>query len=256
LRKIKKKELQERVFQALCLVHLEKLAHRYPAQLSGGQQQRVALARAVVVEPQILLLDEPLSNLDAGLRETMRNEIRSLHQRLKLTTIYVTHDQTEALTLADKVVVMAAGQIQQVDTPENIYERPATELVANFIGRCNLIPAKVCSRNSVQVDEITFQVLDIAENISIGDRVSLCIRPHAIIIQPISNSQPEKVNHLRTQVQSSKYFGEFREYQLKIEHNNTIVTALCHPDIKQKPGTLVDIYIPIASCRVLPCQFP
>jgi iron(III) transport system ATP-binding protein len=256
LRKIKKKELQERVFQALCLVHLEKLAHRYPAELSGGQQQRVALARAVVVKPQILLLDEPLSNLDAGLRETMRNEILSLHQRLKLTTIYVTHDQTEALTLADKVVVMAAGQIQQVDTPENIYERPATELVANFIGRCNLLPALVCSRNSVQVDEIIFQVPDIAENISIGDRVSLCIRPHAIIIQPISNFQPEKVNHLRTQVQSSRYFGEFREYQLKIEHNNTIVTARSHPDINQKPGTLVDIFIPIASCRVLRSQFP
>jgi iron(III) transport system ATP-binding protein len=255
LRKVKKKELQERVFQALCLVHLEKLAHRYPAELSGGQQQRVALARALVVEPKILLLDEPLSNLDASLRETMRNEILSLHQRLKLTTIYVTHDQTEALTLADKVVVMAAGQIQQVDTPENIYERPATELVAHFIGRCNLLPALVCSRNSVQVDEIIFQVPDLAENISIGDSVSLCIRPHAIIIQPISNSWVEKVNHLRTQVQSARYFGEFREYQLKIEHNNTIVTARSHPDINQKPGTLVDIFIPIASCRVLRSQF-
>jgi ABC-type Fe3+/spermidine/putrescine transport system ATPase subunit len=126
----------------------------------------------------------------------------------------------------------------------------------------------VCSRNSVQVDEIIFQVLDIAENISIGDRVSLCIRPHAIVIQPISNFQPEKVNHLRTQVQSARYFGEFREYQLKIEHNNTIITARSrsasrsesfripegssHPDINQKPGTLVDIFIPIASCRVLP----
>ena len=148
LKKISKKEVKERVFQALALVHLEKLAFRYPNELSGGQQQRVALARAIVVEPSILLLDEPLSNLDANLREIMRNEILALHEKLKLTTVYVTHDQKEALALADRVVVMKDGQIQQVDSPQNIYEHPQTIFVAEFIGRCNLLEGKLIERDS------------------------------------------------------------------------------------------------------------
>ncbi len=253
LRKIGKKELSDRVSQALALVHLEKLAHRYPAELSGGQQQRVALARAVVVEPQILLLDEPLSNLDASLREAMRHEILTLHQRLKLTTVYVTHDQREALALADRVVVMAAGKIQQVGTPEQIYEQPSTEFVANFIGRCNLLSGKMVTRNSVEVNGILFRVTDIADNISIGDRVVLCIRPHAVILHS-ANYIPdgERANHLSATIEYCEYLGEFRQYEVKLEKSNISLLATAPPHIRQELNSLVNISIPISSCRVIP----
>lgn len=255
LRKVGKKELSDRVNQALTLVHLEKYGHRYPSELSGGQQQRVSLARAVVVEPKILLLDEPLSNLDASLREAMRHEIMTLHQRLKLTTVYVTHDQREALALADRVVVMAAGKIQQVGTPEEIYEQPATEFVANFIGRCNLLSGIVITRNSVEVKNLIFRVAKIAENIRIGDDVVLCIRPHAIILHS-DRSAPdeEEANHLSAKVEYCEYLGEFRDYELKLEKNNIHLFALTPTYIRRQPHSLVNISIPISSCRVLPVR--
>lgn len=253
LRKVGKKELRDRVSQALALVHLEKLAHRYPAELSGGQQQRVALARAVVIEPQILLLDEPLSNLDASLREAMRHEILTLHRRLKLTTVYVTHDQREALALADRVVVMAAGKIQQVGTPEEIYEKPATEFVADFIGSCNLLSGKMVNSNSVEANGILFRVADIDKKISIGDNVVLCIRPHAVILHS-GNYIPEgeRANHLSGRIEYGEYLGEFREYELKLEKSNMSLMALVPPHIHHKTNSLVNISIPISSCRVLP----
>ena len=253
LRKVGKKELNERVSQALALVHLEKLAHRYPAELSGGQQQRVALARAVVIEPQILLLDEPLSNLDASLREAMRHEIMTLHQRLKLTTVYVTHDQREALALADRVIVMAGGKIQQVGTPEEIYEQPATEFVADFIGRCNLLSGEVVTRNSVEVNGRLFQVADIPGNISIGDHVVVCFRPHAVIMDSANSLlDGERANHLGARVEYCEYLGEFREYELKLEKSNIRLIAIAPPHIRYQPNSLVDISIPSSSCRVLP----
>ena len=137
-RGVREPELGQRVGQALELVRLGALAQRYPKQLSGGQQQRVALARSVVTEPRVLLLDEPLSNLDAALRDEMRVELRRLQQRLGITTVFVTHDQQEALTLADRMAVMRAGRIEQLGTPQEVYERPATAFVAGFVGRSNL----------------------------------------------------------------------------------------------------------------------
>src|SRR5207253_7741895 len=131
---------RERVERALELVHLGNLADRYPGALSGGQQQRVALARALVVEPNVLLLDEPLSNLDANLREEMRFEIRRLHEASSITTVYVTHDQAEAMVTSDRVAVMNAGRIEQVGTAEEVYAQPASAFVAAFIGRANLVP--------------------------------------------------------------------------------------------------------------------
>ena len=136
-------ESKRRIAEMLDVVHLGALAHRYPAELSGGQQQRVALARAMVVRPEVLLLDEPLSNLDANLREEMAGEIRRLHDEFRFTTVYVTHDQSEAMTISDRIAVINLGKLEQIDTPWNLYNRPRTQFVAGFIGRTNLVTAQV-----------------------------------------------------------------------------------------------------------------
>ena len=143
MRKVAKAEIAPRVAEALRLVRLDGLGERMPRQLSGGQQQRVALARALVIRPELFLLDEPLSNLDAKLRLSVRVEIRQLQQSLGLTTVFVTHDQEEALTLADRLVVMNQGSVQQIGTPEELYERPANHFVADFIGRSNFLDGAV-----------------------------------------------------------------------------------------------------------------
>ncbi|HZS33453.1 MAG TPA: ABC transporter ATP-binding protein, partial [Methylomirabilota bacterium] len=139
VRGLPKTGIADRVADALHLVHLRELADRYPRQLSGGQQQRVALARAVVIRPTVLLLDEPLSNLDARLRQEMRGELRRLQRRLEIATVFVTHDQEEALSMADRIVVMNAGRVEQIGTAEEIYTRPRTRFVAEFIGTCNFL---------------------------------------------------------------------------------------------------------------------
>src|ERR1700727_1753522 len=143
LRKISSSEVSERVNRILDTVQLRHLKDRYPAELSGGQQQRVALARAIVIEPEVLLLDEPLSNLDANLREEMRSEIRRLHDAFRITTVYVTHDQSEAMVTSDRIVVMNHGRIEQVDDPVSLYNHPRTRFVAGFIGRTNFLDGTV-----------------------------------------------------------------------------------------------------------------
>ncbi|HYG57656.1 MAG TPA: ABC transporter ATP-binding protein [Symbiobacteriaceae bacterium] len=150
LAKVAKKDIQERVSRILDAVKLGELAGRFPSQLSGGQQQRVALARALVMEPRLLLLDEPLSNLDAKLRETMRFEIKELQRRMQVTIIYVTHDQSEAIAMSDRVVVMHKGRIAQLGSPREIYEQPADSFVADFIGLTNLLPCTVLSQRDAE----------------------------------------------------------------------------------------------------------
>src|SRR3984885_12851970 len=142
LRKLPAATVRERLDRILDVVQLKHLRDRYPAELSGGQQQRVALARAIVIEPEVLLLDEPLSNLDANLREEMRSEIRRLHDAFRITTVYVTHDQAEAMVTSDRIVVMNHGRIEQVDDPVSLYRRPRTRFVAGFIGRTNLLDGR------------------------------------------------------------------------------------------------------------------
>ena len=151
LRRIAREERQARVLRMLQTVRLAALADRYPAELSGGQQQRVALARAMVIEPRVLLLDEPLSNLDASLREEMRSEIRRLHDAFHFTTVYVTHDQGEAMVTSDRIAVMNGGRIEQIDAPQELYRRPRTRFVASFIGRTNLLDA-TCDGQRVRFD--------------------------------------------------------------------------------------------------------
>ncbi|MDB5620045.1 ABC transporter ATP-binding protein [Tardiphaga sp.] len=156
MRKVPKDEIKRRVNQILDVVQLGHLAARYPNELSGGQQQRVSLARALVVKPEILLLDEPLSNLDANLREEMRSEIRRLHNEFGITSIYVTHDQAEAMTTSDRIAVMNKGRIEQIDDPLTLYARPKTRYVAEFIGRSNILDGEANGAN------VTFKGFEIA----------------------------------------------------------------------------------------------
>ena len=175
----------ERADELLALVGLSETANRYPYQLSGGQQQRVAIARALAIEPTVLLLDEPLSALDARVRTQLRTEIRDLQQRLGITTLFVTHDQSEALSIADRVGVMHAGRLEQLDTPENIYRRPATEFVAEFVGAMNRLPGRIGDDHEVQVLGQRLTLLN-PNGQRPGEAVHALIRPEALEISPDS----------------------------------------------------------------------
>ncbi|MFV0426102.1 MAG: ABC transporter ATP-binding protein [Beutenbergiaceae bacterium] len=181
MRKRPKAEIKERVAQALELVRLSEHGSKLPGQLSGGQQQRVAIARVIAVEPRLVLMDEPLSNLDAKLRLEMRSEIRRLHQELGFTTIYVTHDQEEALSMADRLVVLRQGKVQQIGTPQELYDSPANWHVADFMGYQNLIDLTV---DNVAGDQVRASDGDITltgtavEPVAVGDEVRVAVRPH------------------------------------------------------------------------------
>jgi len=177
--------IQQRVSEMLAIIHMEEFAQRFPHQMSGGQQQRVALARALAIQPQVLLLDEPLSALDALVRTQLRAEIRSLQQRLGITTLFVTHDQAEALSIADRVGVMQSGRLEQLDTPENVYRRPATQFVAEFVGAMNRLPGRIGDNNEVQVLGQRLTVLN-PNGERPGQEVDALLRPEALEIVPDS----------------------------------------------------------------------
>jgi putative spermidine/putrescine transport system ATP-binding protein len=180
LRRMPRSEIDRRVADALRLVKLEGFGPRRPSELSGGQQQRVALARALVIEPDFLLLDEPLSNLDAKLRETMRNEIRDIQQRLGITTVLVTHDQSEALSLCDRIAVMRAGQVEQIGTPLAIYEQPATRFVAGFVGRINELACSIEQRSGARQLVCSGQPIPTPATLPEAARAHAMVRPHHI----------------------------------------------------------------------------
>ena len=197
-----------RVRQALALVHLDSAGDRYPAQLSGGQQQRVALARALVIEPRLLLMDEPLSNLDAKLRLEMRLEIRRLHQALGLTTVYVTHDQEEALSLSDRIALMKDGTLRQVGTPEEVYLRPHSAFVANFFGYRNLFRVRVASVRAGRVDVVTPGGLRLEGTASSGvgggaDAVA-AVRPEDVEVLPAAGS----ADGIAARVEFAEFVGD------------------------------------------------
>ncbi|WP_088890064.1 ABC transporter ATP-binding protein [Leptolyngbya ohadii] len=253
LRNVNRNQIRSQVSRALEIVHLSHLAHRYPSELSGGQQQRVALARAIVIEPEILLLDEPLSNLDASLRDEMRSEVRNLHDQLKLTTVYVTHDQDEALVLADRIVVMYEGTIQQVGTPEEIYESPATEFVARFIGRCNVLPGTLLSSGQVDVGGILIAAEDRAAGVVPGNEVALSVRPHSIIMDPLHCiNDPSGANCFTAIVEKQEYYGEFRDYQVRLEQSPITLSVVTPPHIRHQVGDRMMVAIPPEACRVVP----
>lgn len=209
LRGVKEAEASERTQKIMELVGLQGLSQRFPNQLSGGQQQRVALARALVVEPGVLLFDEPLSNLDAKLRISMRNEIKKIQRRLGLTSIYVTHDQSEAMALSDRIIIMNHGRIEQIGTPHDIYYRPASEFVADFIGRSNFIPCKAEKAEggitTVNMLGINIPVEDraFAER-SIGQTLTVMARPESILIG--------KEGLFEARILSSIFMGSYQEY--------------------------------------------
>ncbi|MEI4473991.1 ABC transporter ATP-binding protein [Frigidibacter sp. MR17.24] len=187
MRKVPKAEMARRIDATLDLVQLTALADRYPRQLSGGQQQRVAIGRALVIEPRILLLDEPLANLDAKLREEMRVFIRDLQRRVGITTIYVTHDQAEAMTMSDRVVVMFRGHIAQAGPPAEIYQRPASRSVAGFVGQVNLVEGRVAAPGTLA--ESRFGTTALAAPRAPGAPVTLALRPEAIDLLPADAAQ-------------------------------------------------------------------
>ncbi len=207
IKKLPKDEIEKKVKWALELVKLTGFEDRYPTQLSGGQQQRVAIARALVVEPRLLLLDEPLSNLDAKLRLEMRSEIRRIQRELGITVLYVTHDQEEAMAISDRIAVMNVGTVEQVGTPKDIYENPRTEFVASFMGKTNVIPAKVIKRNgdkvTVEFENFKLDGLTYTEK---SDNVVIVIRPERISLKPVENSIS-----LTGKVDLVEYYGFFTE---------------------------------------------
>ncbi len=185
MRRVPKSERAERVKAALALVHLQAHATRYPRELSGGQRQRVALARALVIEPPVLLLDEPLSNLDAKLREEMQFELRQIQRKVGTTTVMVTHDQTEAMSISDRVVVMEAGRVTQIDRPYRLYEHPQTRFISSFVGKANLLEGRVTAtgaRATVSLGTVALEVE--APGAAAGDAVVLSLRPEKIRLVP------------------------------------------------------------------------
>jgi len=245
LRRMPAAEIARKVEAALRLAHLSELANRSPAELSGGQQQRVALARALAVEPETLLLDEPLSNLDANLREEMRFEIRRLHDALRYTTVYVTHDQAEAMTTADRIVVMNRGRIEQVGPPEEVYEHPASEFVATFIGGTNILRGDV-------VDGVVRcgpHALHCGNALPHAGTVPVSIRAHQVELH--LGPAPSGPNVFPATVRRHTYLGVHRDYLVALD-GGIELRATVPIGTAASPGQQVNVRLPPERCRALP----
>ncbi|MBQ3424026.1 MAG: ABC transporter ATP-binding protein [Clostridia bacterium] len=237
LRKIPKSEIKQKVFDMLDLVGLEGMENRYTNQLSGGQQQRVALARALVVEPGVLLFDEPLSNLDAKLRVQMRTEIRRIQQTLGITAIYVTHDQSEAMAISDNIILMKKGVIAQMGSPTEIYYHPNSEFVADFIGECNFLKGIVSSVRKGEAD-VKVNGVDVTvvtdKNVHAGDDGEIVLRPEAIVI--------DDQGSLPCKVELSCFMGSYQNYHVRVGDTLVKITDNC-PINKKKFEVGDDAYI-------------
>ncbi|WP_093379634.1 ABC transporter ATP-binding protein [Flavimobilis marinus] len=234
LRKMSGAALKEEVDLALTSMNLLGLADRAPNQLSGGQQQRVALARAMVMKPKVLLFDEPLSNLDAKLRVQMRLEIRRLQKRLGITSVYVTHDQTEAMSMSDRIVVMNAGRIEQAATPDEIYRHPASVFVADFIGRANFLDAEAVSVTPRADGHATARVRVLGRDVEVpahpacvaGAGVTLLVRPESMRLAPVEVASPgDDVLGDHGRVLSVVFYGESVEYEVESEYGTVVVVV-------------------------------
>jgi iron(III) transport system ATP-binding protein len=247
LRGLSRTDIQQRADTILAATKLSQLAQRYPGELSGGQQQRVSLARALVVEPETLLLDEPLSNLDANLREEMRFEIRRLHDKFRYTTVYVTHDQSEAMTAADLIVVMNLGVIEQAGTPEDIYQRPRTEFVARFIGGTNIFKGRWDGADGVACGNGLFLRCAAGEFASEGD-TAVSVRQHDV---HLSAQRPNsETNVVQGTVTRQIYLGSHRDYLVALPDGET-VRAVTPATVSIPAGESVWLHLAPADCRAL-----
>ncbi|MBI1774470.1 MAG: ABC transporter ATP-binding protein [Proteobacteria bacterium] len=245
-------DIRDKVMKVLGAVSLDHLADREATRLSGGQQQRLALARALVMEPKLLLLDEPLSNLDAKLREKMRFELKTIQRELGLTTVYVTHDQSEALALSHEIAVMDQGRIVQIGPPRDIYERPATAFVADFIGNTNFLAGAVRGRQGERyLLETPIGLISVAAagELSGGAMVSLSIRPEDLRLSDASGAQSGSENALTGIVEAKIFLGECVDFKLKIDGVQLLARA--HPSLRTPVGGSVHIDIDPEKCIIL-----
>jgi putative spermidine/putrescine transport system ATP-binding protein len=256
VRKMPKPEVRERVKWALDLVRLPDYADSLPGRLSGGQQQRVAIARALAPRPSIMLMDEPLSNLDAKLRFEMRSEIRQLHDELGLTTVYVTHDQEEALSIADRIIVLSKGRTVQDGTPEQIYSQPEAEYVADFVGYRNRLQARVTGGTGrepvVSGHGLTLRAAATAD-LAPGQQVILRIRPEEIAVRDDGAAAPgpDAANDVRATVRATQYHG--RDFTVQAELPDG-ATLFVRTPVRPEPGAPLRLSIPAASVRAFPAD--
>jgi len=252
-RGLSRQQIRSRVDEALSLVELSGFEHRYRHQLSGGQQQRVALARAVAYQPDVLLLDEPFSNLDARLRKTMRLEVRKLQQRLSLTTVFVTHDQQEALSISDVVAVMNRGRVEQVGTPAEVYQRPRSEFVADFVGSTNLMPAVVRgydALNRLVVVEVEGGVSTLQiwhdQPLAAGAQVKVLCKPEQLrLIGDLDACV------LRGQLSAAAYLGSVTQYQVELSSCSLEVVVPAEEAPMLELGSMVGVELPTQMLRLI-----
>jgi len=247
LRRVPAAAAKKQVEETLALVNLAGLEGRYPNELSGGQQQRVALARSLVVEPSILLLDEPLSNLDAKLRERMRTELKDLQRRTGITFVYVTHDQAEALALSDHVAVMSGGRLQQYGTPFEVYAHPANRMVADFMGLVNLVPGKVreVANGGGKVELAGDLALDVRalDGLAPGDKVDVAIRPENIRLDAMAGTGA------RAKITNHVFLGNISEYYVTLASGQAL-RVQTHPLQHFRVGDEVAVEIDATQCSV------
>lgn len=248
IRNVDKAERNKRVNELLELVQLEGTANRSIKHLSGGQRQRVAMARSLALRPDLFLLDEPMSALDANLRESMQIEIRQLQQRLGITTIVVTHDQAEAMTMSDKVVVMNEGRIEQVGTPLDIYRKPVNRFVADFIGNCNLLDGTLSANDEADVNGITIQGSRVAEHLGLDDNVAVAIRPEDVVVL---KGHHEGQNRLTGTVEFVRDVGATVEIMVQCgdKRLNSMMLPKDRPGVSE--GMLATIEFPVHATSLI-----
>jgi iron(III) transport system ATP-binding protein len=256
MRRVSEEEEKKRVGRALEMVQMEAYAGRLPNQLSGGEQQRVALARALVIEPDVILLDEPLSNLDAKLRIEMRAQIKEIHRKIARTMIYVTHDQAEALSMADRIAVMRRGRIVQIGTPRELYTRAESAFVAEFIGQTNLLPGRleeIGDLLSVRTQVGVLHASKGAKGVGKGDMVFCSVRPESVRLSTPEAPAEAWPNELTGEVQSIMYLGDSEQYSLRLA-DGTLVRALEHHPATRKAevGDHVALQLDARDVMVLP----
>jgi spermidine/putrescine ABC transporter ATP-binding subunit len=258
LRRIGKADIAHRVGRVLQLVDLAGMAARFPAQLSGGQQQRVAIARSLVLEPRILMFDEPLSNLDFKLRIQMREELRDLQRRLGKTSIYVTHDQTEALALSDRIAVLSHGRIEQIGTPAEIYERPGSTFVAEFIGSSNMLRGRLVERSEAGIIVATETGLRLCCRSEPGGpveaaEVSILLRPERIHVEPPGGNAMPGQNQVSARIADVTYLGEDLHLSLELAGGERLRASVKNANAARSwaPAQSVELIIDAADLRLL-----